>query len=185
MVELGCVEQFVGFGGEKLARAKLAAQVFRGVSAEVAERHVNGAGGAHDGSIVRLVVHRDFPARYVSVTARLWGVSSGLLGGPKPASVSFKRLEHLSFHEIFPGGAGHLFGHRAGNGVADIRVRILLARWVCRFFGDHIQHRLSTRLGAFGTERQVAWRDTSVEKVRWRARCVGQQLPSVTGFQSS
>ena len=36
MVERRCVQQFVSLGGEKLALAKIAAQVFRCVSAEVA-----------------------------------------------------------------------------------------------------------------------------------------------------
>ena len=140
------MQPFVSFGGEKLALAKLAAQVLPGVGAEICERHVDGAGGAHDGSSCLTSSFTEiFPAEDRSVTARLFERFVRTLGRAESGVGEFKRLKDFSFHQVFPGGAGHLLGHRARNRVADIRVRKLLARRVVWLFGEHIQHRLSTR----------------------------------------
>ena len=67
-----------------------------------------------------------FPARTVSVTARLFERFVRTLRRAEPCFRELQRLEDFSFHEVFPGGAGHLLGHRPRNRVADIRVRKLL-----------------------------------------------------------
>jgi hypothetical protein len=65
------MQPLVGLGGEMLAGAQLSTQVFRCIRAQVAKRHMNGAGWTHDRSNVVIVVGVLFPNMHPMVATRL------------------------------------------------------------------------------------------------------------------
>jgi hypothetical protein len=152
----------------------LAAKMLGRVGAQIRKRHMNRPRWAGDRSIVSRVGGGSFSAHTNSVTARLFERLVPAFRRAKSRFGERQRIENLLLHEVFPADARRLLRHRGRDRIADVRVDIFLPRRVGRLLGNHGPHGISTRRGAFGTERGVLPSDIRW-KVRRRASHVGQQ----------
>ena len=119
----GGVELLEGFGFDQFGFGRR--EVGGGEFGPVSDRAVDDAGGADGDGVVGGGAGLD--GRAVGFVAAGLVVLARVPGGPKPAVVMPERAEDLFAHEVFPGFAGDLLGHVAGDRDAGVGVDVLRA----------------------------------------------------------
>src|SRR5262249_49072116 len=133
------VQLLIRLGLEQARLAKVTAQLIPDELRPILNRTMYAARRAHHWWIVhgRTVFWSRFAIR--SVWPGLVDLSSGACA-PKASRPHLQGLEHLARHGAFPGLAGDLFHHRAGDDIAEVRVFVSAAwgmGWFLRQFLPH------------------------------------------------